>query len=92
MNYHPRTVHFFKLYFAKHVPGDPNRQTRIFQDIERRARNLYASVFNEKLFREQLAYFEDIDFSENIDFIDEQIPMDIIKNFLVNVATTQFDV
>jgi len=25
MNYHPRTVHFFKLYFAKHVPGDPNR-------------------------------------------------------------------
>jgi len=29
---------------------------------------------------------------ENIDFIDEQIPMDIIKNFLVNVATTQFDV
>lgn len=62
------------------------------QDIERRARDLYASVFNEKLFREQLAYFEDIDFSENIDFIDEQIPMDIIKNFLVNVATTQFDV
>ncbi len=61
------------------------------QDIERRAGELYASVFNEKLFREQLSYFEDVDFTEKIDFMDEKISEDIIKDFLTNVATAKFE-
>jgi hypothetical protein len=43
------------------------------KDISRRAKELFGGGFNERLFREQLCYFEDIDFSETIDFADEPI-------------------
>lgn len=59
-------------------------------DIEGRAQVLYSTVFNEKLFREQLSYFKDIDFSEEIDFIDEPISRETIQGFLTDVATTRF--
>ncbi len=38
-------------------------------DITRKAKMMFKTEFNEKLLREQLAYFEDIDYSENIDYM-----------------------
>jgi len=40
------------------------------EEIVEKARHLFKKEFNEKLFREQLAYFEDIDFSEKIDYME----------------------
>ncbi len=43
------------------------------KEIEKRSKELFGEYFNRKLFREQLAYYEDIDFSEAIDFIGNEI-------------------
>jgi len=40
-----------------------------FVDVAKRAKELFEGEFNEKLFREQLSYFEDIDYSETIDYM-----------------------
>lgn len=38
-------------------------------DVVKKAKSIFAGEFNEKLFREQLAYFKDIDYSETVDFL-----------------------
>jgi len=58
--------------------------------IENRTREIFGELFNRKLFREQLAYYEDIDDSEEIDFIGEEVAKQVVKEFLTNVATTPF--
>jgi len=45
--------------------------------------------FNEKLFREQLSYFDDVDDIESVEFIAKEIPGDEIKDFL-KFATIPF--
>lgn len=57
------------------------------KDISRRAKELFGGSFNERLFRGQLCYFEDIDFSETIDFAGEPISDVRIKDFLKKVCT-----
>ena len=39
-------------------------------EVSGRAKGIFGGEFNEKLFREQLSYFEDIDYSEKIDFLE----------------------
>ncbi len=49
---------------------------------------LFGAMFNEKLFREQLAYFEDIDYSEKIDYLPGHAVNDnLIREFLISQAT-----
>ena len=60
------------------------------QEIEKRTRKIFQSGFNEKLFREQLSYFEDIDFSEEIDFIDDPILKKTIEKYLTEQALSPF--
>ncbi len=60
------------------------------QEIEKRTRKIFQSSFNEKLFREQLSYFEDIDFSEEIDFIDDPILKKTIQKYLTEQALSPF--
>ena len=55
-------------------------------DIIAKAKELFSTHFNTKLFREQLCYFEDIDSSETIDYIDYAPKTGEIKNFLENTA------
>jgi len=56
-------------------------------EIVDRAKQIFGSEFNEKTFREQLCYYEDIDYSESVDFLpgfeteDEEV-----KNFLKNCS------
>ncbi len=58
--------------------------------ISSRARQMFGTAFNEKLFREQLCYFDDIDYSEKVDYLAEDPGNEIIKLFLCEVATTPF--
>ncbi|MDO9510187.1 MAG: nucleotidyl transferase AbiEii/AbiGii toxin family protein [Bacteroidales bacterium] len=54
--------------------------------IAKRSNDIFGQLFSEKLFRAQLSYFEDIDFSEPVEFICEPVPENIIKDYLTEVA------
>ena len=58
--------------------------------VSEKSKELFSSFYNEKLFREQLCYFKDIDYSEKVDFVDQLVSDDKIKHFLTNVATNPF--
>ena len=61
-----------------------------FEEISARTKDIFGSFFNPKLFREQLCYFEDIDYSEEVEYVSKGISDDEIKRFLINVATVPF--
>jgi len=49
--------------------------------------SIFKSEFNEKLFRTQLAFFEDIDYSEQIEYIEGfEKKDDAIKQFLEKIS------
>ncbi len=55
--------------------------------ISKRASIIFGELFSEKLFRAQLSYFEDIDYSESVEFLMPSVSQDEIKNFLIHEAT-----
>lgn len=58
-----------------------------FQQVIYQAQNIFRGVFNERLLREQMCYFDDIDYSERVDFLLSSPPSeDAIKSFLVQTA------
>ncbi len=60
------------------------------EQLSTRAAELFNVYFNEKLFREQLCFFDDIDYSEKVDYMGEDVDENMIKDFLVDVATSNF--
>lgn len=57
-------------------------------EVTQRAVEIYGDLFSDKLFRSQLSYFEDVDYSEEVDFIISNPPSDEeIKQFLIEVST-----
>lgn len=60
------------------------------KEISTRAKEIFQDFFNPKLFREQLSYFDDVDYSEEIEYIKNAISDDEIRNFLIDVATEPF--
>lgn len=57
-------------------------------EISQRAVEVYGELFSDKLFRSQLSYFEDIDYSEEVDYIIANPPSDNeIKQYLIEVST-----
>lgn len=52
-----------------------------------RTREIFANHFNAKLFREQLCYFADIDYSEAVEFISVFPAREEVEQFLTEVAT-----
>jgi len=50
------------------------------------AENVYGNLFSEKLFRAQICYFDDIDYTEPIDFLDKKASDKEIMEFLINIA------
>jgi hypothetical protein len=50
------------------------------------ADSIFGQLFSEKLFRAQLSYFEDIDFSEPVEFLKEEISPVEVKEFLIGKA------
>jgi hypothetical protein len=56
-----------------------------FSEVVLKTKNIFGNEFNEKLYREQLSYFNDIDYSEKIDYIKGfEVADKIIKSFLVD--------
>ncbi len=62
-------------------------QRHTFQEIVEKTNNIFKSEYNEKLFRTQLGYFDDIDYSEQIEYMEgfEKKDEDI-KQFLENIS------
>ncbi|RLC20772.1 MAG: hypothetical protein DRI57_04045 [Deltaproteobacteria bacterium] len=58
--------------------------------ISCRAKDIFGRFFNEKLFREQLAYFDDIDYREEVEFIGKEIAEKEIRDFLTETALAPF--
>ncbi|MFZ2285522.1 MAG: hypothetical protein WAV93_00905 [Bacteroidales bacterium] len=50
--------------------------------ISVRASEIFGQLFSEKLFRTQLNYFDDIDYSESVEYVDTAIPEEVIRAFL----------
>jgi len=62
-----------------------------FQDICKKAVELFGGFFNYKLFKEQLSYFKDIDYREQVIFLPGfETDENEIKNFLTEVALEPF--
>jgi hypothetical protein len=59
-------------------------------EIGRRSNELYKDAFNLKLFRQQLAYFKDIDYSESVNFVNDKPEKEDILQFLIKAATEPF--
>ena len=55
-------------------------------DLIERSKEIFSTHFNSKLFREQLCYFDDIDYSEAVDYIDTAPEDEEIKEFLEDIA------
>jgi hypothetical protein len=59
-------------------------------EISGEAKTIFSEQFSEKLFREQLAFHKDIDFSEPVEFIGPSIVESEIKEFLIDKAIDLF--
>ena len=61
------------------------------KDIAENAKKIFSGAFNPKLFKAQLSYFEDIDYTEAIEWMPNKEVVDKeIKNFLIDKATESF--
>ena len=58
--------------------------------IIEKAEELFGEVFNGKLFKEQISYFEDINFEEEVVYLNKPVDKEEIKKFLVDAATEKF--
>ena len=61
-----------------------------FREIATRAEELFSPEFSSKLFRTQLSYFGDIDYSETIEYVTTAPTDREIKSFLSKAATEPF--
>ena len=55
-------------------------------DLIAASNNIFSTSFNDKLFREQLCYFDDMDYSEGVEYMDVTPTDDEIKVFLESEA------
>jgi hypothetical protein len=56
------------------------------EDISKEAELNFGQLYSEKLFREQLAFHKDIDYSEPVEYLIPTVHEDEIKNFLIEKA------
>ena len=62
------------------------------KEISQRADEIYGDLFSEKLFRAQLTYFEDINYSEEIEYLISDPPSEKeVKEELIRIATDIFN-
>lgn len=60
-------------------------------EICKKANSIYGNQFSEKLFREQLAFHKDIDYSEPVEYLVSPIPENEIKEFLITKTLDIWD-
>jgi len=56
------------------------------EDISKRATEIFGDGFSEKMFRVQLVYFKDIDYSEQIEWLIQPIPDKEVQHRLMKIA------
>jgi len=56
------------------------------EDLLQRTKSIFLGHFNSKLFREQLCYFEDMDYSESIQYLEHAPSDEEVKDFLEKTA------
>ena len=57
------------------------------REVAQKAGDLFGDLFSEKLFRAQLSYFADVDYSESVDYLIDDPPSDVdIKSALESLA------
>ena len=62
------------------------------KEVSDRAVEIFGELFSEKLFRAQLSYFDDIDYTEEVDFLIENPPTDVeIKAALEQISLSGCD-
>jgi len=60
------------------------------KEISGEAQKVFGQLFSEKLFRQQLAFHDDIDYTEPVEFLVPAVPDEEIKTFLIDKATDLF--
>ena len=61
------------------------------EEVESKAKELFGKAFSAKLFRQQLSYFKDIDYTEDVYYSNVIKPSKSqIEQFLIDVSTTKF--
>ncbi len=55
-------------------------------EVCERANAVFGDAFNEKLLRQQLAFYDDISFEEEVEFLREKIDQMDVKSFLIELA------
>ncbi|KKR31859.1 MAG: hypothetical protein UT65_C0015G0021 [Parcubacteria group bacterium GW2011_GWF2_39_8b] len=56
-------------------------------EISKKAKELFQGEFNEKIFRNQLAYFDDINYKETVDFLpDFEVSDETVKKALIDFS------
>lgn len=66
------------------------RDYHSLKEICAEAEEIFGQQFSEKLFRQQLAFYKDIDYTEQVEFIVQPIPDKEIEDFLTDIATDIF--
>jgi hypothetical protein len=56
------------------------------KQISDRANEIFGQLFSEKLFRAQLSYFDDIDYTESIEYLCNSVAESEVKEFLIEKA------
>lgn len=55
-------------------------------EISRKADEVFGDLFSEKLFRAHICYFDDIDYTESIEYLGEEVMVEEVKEFLKHKA------
>jgi hypothetical protein len=58
-----------------------------FEEISDKAEEIFKGLFSPKLFKNQLCFFSDINYSEEVTYCIDPIPDEEIKAFLLNLVT-----
>ena len=66
------------------------RDRHDFTAVADKAESIFGGMFNRKLFRQQLSYYEDVNYKEKVEYLTVPIADDEIKRFLTDVATQKF--
>jgi len=61
-----------------------------FEQIVSRGNDIFGNLFAHKLFKQQLCYFNDIDYTEEVIYVNKKIHENEIKEYLTEIALQPF--
>jgi hypothetical protein len=64
------------------------RDFYFIDEIAGRAEEIFGELFSNKLFRAQLTYFENVDYTEEVDYLVTAPTNDEMKDYLIDKATS----